>query len=101
MAQAKEARSLLIFHQPTGPIGSATLPASQDGNTRNALVMKEIIFGFDCVNAALSAHRRQIYKLLLYQSDLVENSKTQSVLEAAVKGKFPYNTRLERSLIIY
>ena len=59
--------------------------------------MKEIIFGLDCVQAALSVNRRQIYKLLIYQNDSVINLKSKGILEAAIKRKVPvqFTTRKE------
>ena len=59
--------------------------------------MREIIFGLDCVLSALSAQRRDIYKLLIYQNDLKKVSKLQEVLEMAQGRKVPvqFTTRKE------
>ena len=61
--------------------------------------MKELIFGADCVKAALTSHRRQFYRLLLYQSDL---KKSQEILELAQKLRIPiqYTTRKELDVLL-
>lgn len=66
--------------------------------------MKEIIFGFDCVKAALSSNRRQLYKLLLYQNTTHQKieSKSIEILEMAQKRKVPiqYTTRKELDTLL-
>lgn len=66
--------------------------------------MKEIIFGFDCVKAALSSNRRQFYKLLLYQNTNHQKieSKSIEILEMAQKRKVPiqYTTRKELDILL-
>lgn len=64
--------------------------------------MKEIIFGFDCVKAALNSNRRQLYKLLLYQSTQQNQAKSTEILEMAQKRKVPiqYTTRKELDILL-
>lgn len=64
--------------------------------------MKEIIFGLDCVRMALSANRRQIYKLLYYQNSLKPSAKGDAILDAAKKRKIPvqYTTRKELDILL-
>ena len=64
--------------------------------------MKELIFGFDCVKAALNSHRRQIYKLLLYQNSQQTPQKSNEILELAQKRKIPiqYTTRKELDVLL-
>lgn len=70
--------------------------------------MKEIIFGLDCVTAALSSYRRKIFKLLLYQNDLggpikfEKSVKIQEIFEMALKRKISvqFTTRKELDVLL-
>ena len=66
------------------------------------LPMKEIIFGSDCVRIALSGYRRQIYKLLIYQSTEKKNNNSDHILELAQKRLIPlqHTTRKELDILL-
>lgn len=65
-------------------------------------LMKELIFGLDCVQMALSANRRQIYKLLVYQNVLKPSEKVDEILDDAKRKKVPiqYTTRKELDIFL-
>lgn len=83
------------------PVTTSAWPGTRRPETQ----MRETIFGLNCVHAALTANRRQIYKLLIYQNDLKitgSSHKLQDVLEAAQKRKVAvqFTTRKELDTLL-
>lgn len=67
--------------------------------------MKELIFGLDCVRGALSTNRRQVYKLLAYQSTekpASNNCAAVDIFDLARKRSIPiqYTTRKELDILL-